>query len=248
MPIIPLLLVACACLSGVAQGTPVVEPAKAPTPVPVAVAPPAGVTLPPPGIRVLIRDRDEVKSRTPIPGKPVRYVRMPSGSVRIDQKKPYLRIYYWPPVAPEEASAPKDAPPTKRLAHGVTLDPIYFPFNESEFVAPSTHLAGIADWLKADPINAVTLVGHADPRGTKARNDKISLERAETVKAALVGLGAPADRVLTEGKGSSAPAHKGKSTESNHWGSRRVEPRLHAVGQPFLVTPETTDKPCSNHS
>ena len=206
------------------------------------------------GIPVLERELDAVKTRTPIPGKPVRFVRVPTSSVRIDQKKPYLRIYYWPPVAPEDAaSAPnKGEAPQKVLASGVTLDPIYFPFNESEFVAPSSHLAGIADWLKSDPTNAVTLTGHADPRGTKARNNTISLERAQTVKAALIKLGAPEAQIFALGKGSSSPVHKGKTAESNHWGSRRVEPYLHSLKNAAEDAKNTAgqaaDKPNSNHS
>lgn len=230
-----LIAAAFVCLTLAAQAP--LCPPPPPLPLPQVPAPTPLPPMPGPALAqrvpVLVRERDEVKTKTPIPGKPVRYVRIPTSSVRIDQKKPYLRVYYWPPLATEEGSAANAASPAATVkqdySYGVVLDPIYFPYNESEFVAPSTNLAGITAWLKGDATNAVTLVGHADARGTKARNNRLSLERADAVKAALVQLGAPAQQILTKGAGSSMPVHKGKTKEANYWGSRRVEPHLHAL-------------------
>lgn len=172
--------------------------------------------------------------KIPIPGKPVRYVRVPNSSVRIDHKKPFMRVYYWPPDPP----AGLDTMPGKdntssayRIGYGIILDPIYFPFNESEMVAPSSYLDRVVCWMKADSSHALTLTGYADPRGTAARNKRLSLERARLVKAALVRLGAPGDRIDTIGAGATKTVHKSMTQEANHWGSRRVELRLHPVGR-----------------
>jgi len=177
----------------------------------------------------------EAKSDTPIPGKPVRYVRVPTSSVRIDKKRPYMRIYYWPPLPERGYEAASSGAGTAGsgqgsmapLDYGMNLDPVYFPFNTSDMVAPSSHLQRIASWVRSNPSNHLTLTGHADPRGAKARNERLSVERAQIVKDALVGLGAPPSQITLEGMGARKPVMKGKSQEAHHWGSRRVEFHLH---------------------
>jgi outer membrane protein OmpA-like peptidoglycan-associated protein len=188
------------------------------------------------GIPVEYRPLPDARSKTPIPGKPFRLVRVPTNSVRIDRVKPYMRVYYWPPLpATNEPTATKAGSDSqsevspKEIHYGVILDPIYFPFNESEVVPPATYLDRIVDWLKADSAHGLTLTGHADPRGSAARNQRLSEERAEAVKAILVRLGAPEGQIETVGVGAAKPAKNGKTREAKFWGSRRVEFDLHPV-------------------
>jgi OOP family OmpA-OmpF porin len=56
-------------------------------------------------------------------------------------------------------------------------------------------------------------VGHTDSVGTDAYNQKLSLRRAEAVKAHLVSKGVDASRVYTEGKGETQPVADNKTSE-----------------------------------
>jgi outer membrane protein OmpA-like peptidoglycan-associated protein len=65
----------------------------------------------------------------------------------------------------------------------------------------------------------IVLTGRADPRGTVPFNDALGLERANRVKAFLVGHGVPTDRVATASAGKS-----GADPESSKWRTdRRVD-------------------------
>ena len=57
----------------------------------------------------------------------------------------------------------------------------------------------LVEFLKANPDYSVSLVGYADKAtGTSARNLAISKERVNAVKAKMIQLGAPADRIETD--------------------------------------------------
>ncbi|NHZ35975.1 OmpA family protein [Massilia rubra] len=56
-------------------------------------------------------------------------------------------------------------------------------------------------------------VGHTDSVGTDAYNQKLSLRRAEAVKAYIVSKGVEASRVYTEGKGETQPVADNKTAE-----------------------------------
>jgi outer membrane protein OmpA-like peptidoglycan-associated protein len=68
----------------------------------------------------------------------------------------------------------------------------------------------------------ITVIGHTDLVGPDPSNDALSLQRAERVKAMLVGMGIPAERILTAGRGRREPlvqSANGMSEPRN----RRVE-------------------------
>jgi OOP family OmpA-OmpF porin len=65
-------------------------------------------------------------------------------------------------------------------------------------------------------------VGHTDSIGSDAYNQKLSLRRAEAVKAYLVSKGIEANRVYTEGKGEKQPVADNK-TAAGRAQNRRVE-------------------------
>ncbi len=51
----------------------------------------------------------------------------------------------------------------------------------------------------------ITAIGHTDLVGPDPSNDALSLQRAERVKSILVGMGIPAERILTAGRGRREP-------------------------------------------
>ena len=55
--------------------------------------------------------------------------------------------------------------------------------------------------LKDRPLPDVLVIGHTDTVGDLAGNDRLSAQRAETVKAFLVDIGIPAQRIRTAGRG-----------------------------------------------
>ena len=77
---------------------------------------------------------------------------------------------------------------------------------------------------KLDSINleVIIAVGHTDSVGSDAYNEKLSVRRAEAVKAYLVGKGIEKNRVYTEGKGKKQPVAENK-TAAGRAKNRRVE-------------------------
>jgi outer membrane protein OmpA-like peptidoglycan-associated protein len=53
----------------------------------------------------------------------------------------------------------------------------------------------------------ITVIGHTDQVGPDQSNDALSLQRAERVKSILVGMGIPAERILTAGRGKREPLY-----------------------------------------
>lgn len=67
--------------------------------------------------------------------------------------------------------------------------------------------------LKGMNTEVMITVGHTDSVGSDAYNKKLSIRRAEAVKAYLISKGIEASRVYTEGKGESQPVADNKSAE-----------------------------------
>lgn len=66
-------------------------------------------------------------------------------------------------------------------------------------------LQRILDELKQRPVPDVYVIGHTDTVGELRGNDQLSAQRAETVKGFLVGIGIPAERIETAGRGKREP-------------------------------------------
>ena len=81
---------------------------------------------------------------------------------------------------------------------------------------------GKAIALKGINLEVVIAVGHTDSVGGDAYNQKLSVARAEAVKAYLVSKGIEKNRVYTEGKGKSQPVADNKTNEGRAK-NRRVE-------------------------
>jgi len=83
-------------------------------------------------------------------------------------------------------------------------------------------LVEIAEYLKKSPQYKVKIVGHTDLTGNFDDNQKLSVDRARSVKKFPVERGISADRIQTEGKGSNQPLIDKKDDESSKR-NRRTE-------------------------
>jgi outer membrane protein OmpA-like peptidoglycan-associated protein len=83
-------------------------------------------------------------------------------------------------------------------------------------------LRPIADTLSRHGSLRAQVVGHTDRSGSASSNLELSRKRAESVKAALVALGADRDRIQTDGLGDTSPITDNETPEARQR-NRRVE-------------------------
>ncbi|GGH65944.1 membrane protein [Comamonas phosphati] len=128
-------------------------------------------------------------------------------------------------AAPVAAPAPAVAPtPPVAVANKVTYSAdAFFDFDKSHLKpAGKAKLDDLASKVKGINLEVVIAVGHTDSIGKDAYNQKLSVRRAEAVKAYLVSKGIEKNRVYTEGKGKTQPIADNK-TAAGRAKNRRVE-------------------------
>ena len=76
--------------------------------------------------------------------------------------------------------------------------------------------------VKGINLEVIIAVGHTDSVGSNAYNQRLSVRRAESVKAYLVSKGIERNRIYTEGKGESQPVADNRTAEGRAK-NRRVE-------------------------
>jgi OOP family OmpA-OmpF porin len=129
-------------------------------------------------------------------------------------------VVYTPPPAAEPVPAPqvvetapvaKPVPVSEKVSFSAES---LFDFDKSVVKADGkAALDGLVANLQGMNTEAIVTVGHTDSIGTDAYNQKLSLRRAEAVKAYLVSKGVEASRVFVEGKGESQPVADNKTAE-----------------------------------
>ena len=128
-----------------------------------------------------------------------------------------------PPPAPKAAPpAPPAAP--KPVSEKITMAAdAHFDFDKSVLKPEGkAKLDDLMGKLKAVNLEVIIAIGHTDSIGSVAYNNKLSLRRANAVKAYLVSKGIEANRIYTEGKGKSQPIADNKTKEGRAK-NRRVE-------------------------
>jgi len=130
------------------------------------------------------------------------------------------------PMAPKTVEAPKPppAPPAPPAAVKVTYAAdAFFDFNKAVLKPEGkAKLDDLTGKVKDINLEVIIAVGHTDSVGTDAYNQKLSVNRAEAVKAYLVSKGIEKNRVYTEGKGKKQPVADNKTAEGRAK-NRRVE-------------------------
>ena len=130
-----------------------------------------------------------------------------------------------PAPAPPPAAAPAPAPaPQPPAATKVTYAAdAFFDFDKSVLKPEGkAKLDDLVGKVKGINLEVIIAVGHTDSVGTDAYNQKLSVRRAEAVKAYLVSKGIEKNRVYTEGKGEKQPVADNKTAEGRAK-NRRVE-------------------------
>lgn len=83
---------------------------------------------------------------------------------------------------------------------------LYFVTGTDELTATSKgELGRMLQELKRRPASDILVIGHTDRVGQQVENDRLSLMRAQRLKADLVVQGIPADRIQAAGRGEREP-------------------------------------------
>lgn len=126
-----------------------------------------------------------------------------------------------PPAAVKPPAPP--APPAVAASKVTFAADAFFDFDKSVLKPEGrAKLDDLVSKIKGINLEVIIAVGHTDSIGTDAYNQKLSVRRAEAVKAYLVSKGIERNRVYTEGKGKKQPVADNRTKEGRAK-NRRVE-------------------------
>jgi OmpA-OmpF porin, OOP family len=131
-----------------------------------------------------------------------------------------------PPPAPKPQPKPEAKPEAKPkpVAEKVTFAAdVLFDFDKA-VIKPEgkSKLDDLANKVRGINLEVVIAIGHADSIGSDAYNQRLSVRRAESVKAYMVSKGVEPNRVYTEGKGEKQPVANNRTADGRSK-NRRTE-------------------------
>jgi OOP family OmpA-OmpF porin len=118
-----------------------------------------------------------------------------------------------PPPAPKPEPKPEAKP--KPVAEKVTFAAdVLFDFDKS-VIKPEgkSKLDDLSSKVRGINLEVVIAIGHADSIGSDEYNQRLSMRRAEAVKAYMVSRGLEPNRVYTEGKGEKQPVASNRTAD-----------------------------------
>jgi OmpA-OmpF porin, OOP family len=125
-----------------------------------------------------------------------------------------------PPPPPPPAPAPPPKPVTEKVTFAAD---VFFDFDKSVLKPEGkAKLDELVAKLKGIALEVIIAIGHTDSIGSVEYNLKLSVRRAEAVKAYLVSKGIEPNRIYTEGKGKAQPIADNRTAEGRAK-NRRVE-------------------------
>lgn len=110
---------------------------------------------------------------------------------------------------------------SKTNVYPLSLQPLYFQFNEDEFSVVDMEPFLIAAEYALQG-RTVLIEGHTDSRGQDDFNVKLSIKRVQKIRQLMLDMGVPDDRISLVGYGEELGAQKVKN-ESDHQLNRRVD-------------------------
>jgi OOP family OmpA-OmpF porin len=128
-----------------------------------------------------------------------------------------------PAPAPTPAPRPAPAPQPPAATKVTYAADAFFDFDKANLKPEGrAKLDDLVGKVKDINLEVIIAVGHTDSVGSDSYNQKLSVKRAEAVKAYLVSKGIEKNRVYTEGKGEKQPVADNKTAEGRAK-NRRVE-------------------------
>jgi OOP family OmpA-OmpF porin len=119
------------------------------------------------------------------------------------------------PRAPEPEKPKPEPEKPKPVAEKVTFAAdVLFDFDKA-VIKPEgkSKLDDLANKVRGINLEVIIAIGHADSIGSDAYNQRLSVRRAESVKAYMVSKGLEPNRVYTEGKGEKQPVANNRTAD-----------------------------------
>ena len=143
-----------------------------------------------------------------------------------------------PPPPPPAPIAPPPPPPAPVMKKYTLSASELFAFNSAKLGPNQPKLDEVAQVMNNNTtdIPSVTIVGYTDRIGSKQYNQKLSEERANSVKAYLVGKGVSAGRLTAVGKGEADPVAECKDVKKRPDLIKCLEPNRRVEIEPVTFT------------